>query len=298
MYKSTLVCLVVATVAIAVTCGNDPAQNTSFMRSDTLQISRWKVPANLTFCGEKVPVDDPEVRERLEREFYVNIQSPGQIILYIKRSARYFPTYERLIRERKMPDDLKYVSVAESALYMSKSPKDAVGLWQFIPGTARAMGLVVNEQVDERRHAEKSTVAALKYLQAGYDSNGSWANAAAGYNMGHSSYADHRSFQNTKDYYDLYLNEETSRYILRIVMVKYLMENAAMFGIVVPPEERYQPPATRIVYEKSAVENLSTWAASQGTTYRQLKLLNPWILARSLPAPERGSRWEISLPVK
>lgn len=295
MYKSTLVLLIVATVGIAITCGNDAPHNGP-AQTETLPISKWTVPSGLTFCGEKVPIDDPEVRERLEREFYVNIQTPGQIILYIKRSARYFPLYERLMRERSMPEDLKYVSVAESALYMSKSPKDAVGLWQFIPGTARAMGLIVNEQVDERRHPEKSTIAALKYLRSGYDSNGSWTNAAAGYNMGHTSLDDHRAFQSTKDFYNLYLNEETSRYILRIVMVKYLMENAAMFGIVVPTEERYHMPKTRVVSEKSAVSNLSEWAASRGTTYRQVKLLNPWILGRALPAPEKGNPWEILLP--
>lgn len=298
MHRSTILCLLVATIGVAATCGNDSARSSVAQRSDTLMISQWKAPPDLTFCGEKVPVDDPEVRERLEREFYVNIQSPGQIILYLKRSARYFPMYERLLRKHRMPDDLKYVSVAESALYMSKSPKDAVGLWQFMPATARAMGLIVNEQVDERRHPEKSTVAALNYLRAGYDSNGSWTNAAAGYNMGHTNFNGHRKFQGTKEFYNLYLNEETSRYILRIAMVKYLMENAAKFGIVVPSEERYQPVAARVVTEKNAVANLSSWAEAQGTTYRQVKLLNPWILGRGLPAPERGNPWEITLPAK
>lgn len=298
IHRSTILCLLVATICVAITCGNDSVQRSGSQQSDTLFISQWTLPLELTFCGEKVPINDPEVRERLEREFYVNIQSPGQIILYLKRSARYFPMYEESLRQYKMPDDLKYVSVAESALYMSKSPKDAVGLWQFIPGTARAMGLIVNEDVDERRHPEKSTTAALKYLRAGYDSNGSWTNAAAGYNMGHTSFSGHRTFQNTKEFYNLYLNEETSRYILRIVMVKYLMENAAKFGIIVPAKERYQPTVTRVVTEKNAVANLSTWAEAQGTTYRQVKLLNQWILGRSLPAPERGARWEITLPSK
>ncbi len=296
IHRSTILCLLVVTIGVAITCGNDSAQSNASQRVETLTISEWKAPKDLTFCGEKVPVDDPEVRERLEREFYVNVQSPGQIILYLKRSARYFPIYERLLRENKMPDDLKYVSVAESALYMSKSPKDAVGLWQFIPGTARAMGLIVTELVDERRHPEKSTAAALKYLRSGFDSNGSWASAAAGYNMGHTSLSEHHAFQNTKHFYNLYLNEETSRYILRIVMVKYLMENAPKFGIVVPAEERYQPVATRLITEKNGVANLASWAAAQGTTYRHVKLLNPWILGRTLPSPERGGRWEISIP--
>lgn len=265
--------------------------------SDTLNIAKVSIPTTLSFCGEQVPMDIAEVRERVEREFYINLQSPGQIILYLKRSARYFPTFEKLLKEAGAPDDLKYLSVAESALYMARSPKDAVGLWQFIPGTARAMGLIVNDDVDERRHVERSTRAAIAYLKSGYDSNGSWTNAAAGYNMGHGSFAENQRYQGKKDFYDIFLNEETSRYILRIAVIKHLMEKAHTYGIIVPQEARYAPDSTRVIRERSAISNLAQWAADHGSTYKDVKLLNPWILKRSLPDPPRDRTWEIRLPV-
>ncbi|HCN04445.1 MAG TPA: murein transglycosylase [Bacteroidetes bacterium] len=263
---------------------------------DTLNIAKVSIPEKLSFCGEEVPMDIAEVRERVEREFYINLQTPGQIILYLKRSARYFPTFEKLLKEANAPDDLKYLSVAESALYMARSPKDAVGLWQFIPGTARAMGLLVNDDVDERRHIERSTRAAIAYLKSGYDSNGSWTNAAAGYNMGHGSFAENMRYQGKKDFYDIFLNEETSRYILRIAVIKHLMEQAHTYGIIVPEESRYAPEQTRVIRERSAISNLAQWATDHGSTYKDVKLLNPWILKRSLPDPPRDRTWEIFLP--
>jgi hypothetical protein len=249
----------------------------------------------LTFCGERVPLEIPEVRERAEREFYMNLQTPGQIILYLKRSARYFPMYERVLREAKAPQDLRYLSVAESALFMARSSKDAVGLWQFMAGTARDNGLVVDEDVDERRHPERSTRAAIAYLRAGFDSNGSWTNAAAGYNMGHTSFARTRAYQSGTSFYDCYLNEETSRYILRIAVIKHIMERAHDYGIVVPATERYAAERTRRIRVSQAIDNIAAWAAENGTTYKDVKLLNLWILGRKLPAPARGA-WEIEVP--
>lgn len=262
-----------------------------------LPISTWKLPDTLTFCGERVPLEIPEVRERAEREFYMNLQTPGQIILYLKRSARYFPIYERILKDMQAPQDLRYLSVAESALFMARSSKDAVGLWQFMAGTARDNGLLVDEDVDERRHPERSTKAAVKYLRAGYDSNGSWTNAAAGYNMGHTSFARTRDFQSGTSFYDCYLNEETSRYILRIAVIKHIMERAHEYGIVVPAKERYQIEKTRRIRVTEGIDNLATWAAAQGTTYKDVKLLNLWILGRKLPPPSRGA-WEIDVPTK
>jgi hypothetical protein len=264
--------------------------------ADTLAICTYRLPEKLTFCGEPVPLDIPEVRERAEREFYINLQTPGQIMLYIKRAARYFPTYEHILREAGVPDDLKYLSVAESALFMARSPKDAVGLWQFIPSTGRAYGLVITEEIDERRHLVRSTKAAVSYLRAGFDSNGSWANAAAGYNMGHENLSGNIRFQMKTNYYDLFLNEETSRYLLRIAIIKHIMEHAHEYGIVVPVQERYTAPDTRVVRVSGAVTNLAMWASANGTTYKDVKLLNPWILGRGLPAPPAGRVWEVEVP--
>ncbi|MDQ1266999.1 MAG: rane-bound lytic murein transglycosylase, partial [Bacteroidota bacterium] len=172
-----------------------------------------KLPEKLEFCGETVPLDNEEVWERAEREFYTLLQQPGQIILYLKRAGRYFPMFESKLKEAGLPDDMKYLSVAESALYMARSAKDAVGLWQFIASTGKMMGLQIDDYVDERRHPEKSTDAAIKYLLQGYAKHKSWLLAAAGYNMGHENLIENARYQTADDYFDLFLNEETSRYI-------------------------------------------------------------------------------------
>lgn len=292
-------CLLIAAVGVAgmISGCAESAQSASGSNEPLrpLPISTWKLPDTLSFCGERVPLDIPEVRERAEREFYMNLQTPGQIILYLKRSGRYFPMYERVLREMKAPQDLRYLSVAESALFMARSSKDAVGLWQFMAGTARELGLQVDDDVDERRHPERSTRTAVKYLRMGFDSNGSWTNAAAGYNMGHTSFAKTRDFQSGTSFYDCFLNEETSRYILRIAVIKHIMEHAHEYGIVVPANERYASEKTKRIRVTEAIDNLATWAAANGTTYKDVKLLNLWILGRKLPAPARGA-WEIEVP--
>lgn len=299
VHKRIAIGLAATCLAVVLPACGDTAQgraDETKRSADTLAISTWKLPKELSFCGERVPLDIPEVRERAEREFYINLQTPGQIILYIKRSGRYFPTYEKILKEAGAPDDLKYLSVAESALFMARSPKDAVGLWQFIPGTGRAYGLTITDEIDERRNVIKSTKAAIAYLRAGREANGSWSNAAAGYNMGHENLSGNVKFQQKDDYYDLFLNEETSRYILRIAMIKHLMEHAHQYGIIVPESERYSAPPTRTIRENSAVSNLAQWAMANGTTYKDVKLLNPWILGRGIPAPPNGRAWEVEIP--
>ena len=259
-------------------------------------ISSIEIPSKLDFCGERIPLEIPEVRERVEREFYLLMQQPGQIILYMKRAGRYFPLFERILKEEKVPDDLKYISVAESALYMSRSAKGAVGLWQFMEATAKSMGLIVDEFVDERRNPEKSTYAAVKYLRNGKDSHKSWTLAAAGYNMGHSGVAENKEFQGVKDYFELFLNEETSRYIFRIVVIKEILSNPEKYGFTLKPEQLYKPDNVKIIKVSTEILNLAEWAKSQGTSYKDVKLLNPWILKRNLPAPKKGTTYEIAVP--
>jgi membrane-bound lytic murein transglycosylase D len=261
-------------------------------------LSTVKLPEKLDFCGEAVPLNIDEVRERAEREFYVNLQQPGQIILYLKRAGRFFPIFEKILKDNDLPDDLKYIAVAESALYMSKSPKDALGIWQFIAETGKRMGLIVNEFVEERCNVEKSTRAAIKYLKQGFDLYKSWSMAAAGYNMGHPNLSDNVEFQDAKSFFDLYLNEETSRYMLRIVIIKEIMQNAEKYGFILKTEDLYKPERTNIIQCSSEVPNLAQWAKENGTTYKYVKLLNPWILKRKLPAPVKGMEWEIAIPTK
>ncbi len=261
-------------------------------------ISSVKPPENLSFCGETVPMEIPEVRERAEREFYLLLQQPGQLVIYLKRAGRYFDMYDKILKEEGAPADLKYLSVAESALFMARSAKDAVGLWQFIPATGRSMGLRIDDDVDERRNPEKSTRAGIRYLKQGYQNYKNWTLAAAGYNMGHENVMDNIKFQSGDDFYDLYLNEETSRYILRIALIKEMFENGQKYGLHVPQTERYLPDNYSVVTVNDGIADVSAWARSQGTTYKDVKLLNPWILKRALPAPERGKSYEIYIPKK
>lgn len=259
-------------------------------------ISSARLPDKLEWCGESVPLDIPEVRERAEREFYLLLQQPGQIVLYIKRGGRLFPQFEKIISDMGMPDDLKYLSVAESALYISISDKGALGLWQLMPETAQKLGLQVDDNIDERMNTEKSTRAALKYLKDGYNQFGSWAMAAAGYNMGYSNLAKSSSIQSSEKYFDLYLNSETSRFLFRIALIKEFMVNADKYGFVTSKIEKYKPDEFTVVQCREAVEDLNSWAKSNKTTYKDLKLLNPWIKKNFLPAPPKGKIYEIAVP--
>lgn len=254
-------------------------------------ISNISLPNELDFCGEKVPMNDPEIRERVEREFYLLLQQQGQLVLYLKRAGRYFPTYERFLQGLNLPDDLKYLSVAESALFQSRSSKNAYGLWQFMEGTARTYGLRVDKYVDERLHIEKSTVAALTYLSASKKSLGTWTLAAAAYNMGNAGVRRAMEKQNVNNYFDLYLNEETSRFIFRIVIIKELMKNSNRYGLDVAPEATYMLKNIKTIQVDGAIPDLYEWASKNKNLYKDVKLLNPWILTDQLPA----GKWEITI---
>ncbi len=257
-------------------------------------ISDVSFPKKLDFCGERVPLESPDIRERAEREFYLLLQQPGQLCLYLKRAGRYFPIYEKIIAEQNLPEDLKYLSVAESALYQSRSSKNALGLWQFMKGAGRLYGLTINKFIDERCNVEKSTYAAMKYLKNGKKNLGAWTLAAAGYNMGNAGVRKAMESQNVSNYYDLFLNEETSRFIFRIVIIKELMENARKYGLDFTKDELYSFGDVKKIKVSGSIKNLKKWALSKKYLYKDIKLLNPWILKNKLPQGE----WEILVPQK
>lgn len=259
-------------------------------------ISGFKHPDSLSFCGEKVPLGDPEIRKRFDREFLLNLQWDGQVMLYLRRSGEYFPMFDSVLAARNAPADLKYLAVAESALFMAQSGKGAVGLWQFIPETARRYGLRVDGFVDERRHPLKSTLAAIRYLGDNKERFGSWSLAAAAYNQGEAATSDDLEFQNGSTYYDLYLNEETSRYLFRIVAIKEIMSHPERYGFFVGKSDYYAPRAERVVSVSDEITNLARWAEGQGTTYKTVKLMNPWILKRTLPKPPASEPYRIAIP--
>lgn len=245
-----------------------------------------KLPDEIYFAGEKVPLDDIEVRERLDKELVINANLHSATTLLIKRANKYLPTIEKILKENNIPDDFKYLCMAESALDNVVSSAGASGFWQFMKGTAPLYGLVVNSEVDERYNLEKATAAACKYLWNAKENSGTWTNAAAGYNMGIAGVSNQIAKQDSDDYYDLFLNTETSRYIFRILALKTIYENQQQYGFYLNQDDLYQPYATKEV----VVDGYTDWvtfAKNNNTTYKMVRRLNPWIRDPKLYNKER-----------
>lgn len=254
------------------------------------------LPEKLSFAGENVPLDRWDVRERLDREVLFNYYNQANILFLLKLANRYFPTISERLKANGVPDDFKYLCVAESNLLSgARSSVGATGFWQFMGGTAPAYGLAVNDQVDDRHDVVKSTDAACAYLKMAYKKFGTWTAAAASYNMGQGGYNGQASFQGTMHYYDLYLPEETNRYIFRILAFKHLMENAENLGFTLNENEKYEVIPFRTVSVNYSIPNLAQFAAANGTTYKMLRQMNPWLRGRSLTV-RGGKTYQLKLP--
>jgi len=254
--------------------------------------------AELNFCGEKPPMYMVDVYERFDKELVINKNLHASTELIIKRSYRYFPIIEPILKEYEIPDDFKYLAVIESKLENVTSPAGARGIWQFMPATAKEYGLEVNDFVDERYHLTKSTEAACKYLLAAKKKFGSWTLAAASYNGGMPGIAKQIERQKTKnDYYDLLLNEETSRYVFRILALKEIMQNPEKYGYFIPTNQRYKPIATKTIEVNTTIENLADWTNQQGINYKILKIHNPWLREISL-ANKLEKTYLIEIPIE
>jgi hypothetical protein len=237
-------------------------------------------------CGERIPLEIPDVRERFEREFYLEFDE-NQLILDLKRCGKYMPFIESKIKERGLPSDLKFLAIAESRLIENAySSKGAAGLWQLMPETARKYGLRIDDYIDERLNIQKSTDAALSYLQDLYNKFNSWTLALAAYNAGEARISDALQFQWVDNYFDLHLNRETARFIFRVAAIKELISNAKRYGFVIDTTKLFKPPDVKYVSVRGPIQNLAVWAKLQGTNYKTLKYLNPWILKSSLPEGE------------
>lgn len=249
-----------------------------------------------TFAGEEIPVANFDVRERLDQELLRNAYFHRNTILLLKRRTRYFPTIERILAEEGIPDDLKYLAVAESGLDNVVSVAGAKGVWQFMTPTGRGYGLEINQEVDERYHLEKATRAACAYLKDYYQQFGDWRWVAAAYNMGGPNVKKWRDRQRAESVFDLDINSETMAYLFRIVALKTILKDPAAFGYEISPEEHYAPlegwqPKT----VSKSIANLGDFAKTHGTNYRTLKLYNPWLIAGSLPI-RAGNSYEILVP--
>lgn len=236
-----------------------------------------EIPAYLEFAGEKIPTENFEVFERMEREFLSNTYWHSATILAIKRANRWFPVIEPILKKNNIPDDFKYLAVAESNLENVVSPAGATGFWQFMKEAGEKYGLEINSQVDERYHLEKATEAACKYLQDSYNMFGSWIASAASYNMGQDGVKKQQERQKARNYFNLVLNSETSRFVARIVSLKYILQNPEKYGYDIKDEEKYKPLEFSEITLDSSVADLADYSQRIGMNYFILKMYNPWL---------------------
>lgn len=262
---------------------------------ENYQVYAIPLPDEISFAGEKVPMFDFEVRERIDREILVNTYYQSQTLIFFKKANRWFPVIEKILKEEGVPDDFKYLAIIESGLSNVVSPAGAVGFWQFMKNTALEYGLEVNDEVDERYDPVKSTYAAARYLKKAHAEFGSWSLVAAAYNMGLTGLRNQVRLQGLDDYHGLYLNTETSRYLPRLVAVKTIMENPRKFGYNFREKHLYKPLKTNAVYVDSTVNDLVAFAKSQGIVYKHLKVFNPWLRKTYLPN-KNGKRYRIEIP--
>jgi len=253
------------------------------------------IPSELEFAGEPVPLEEWDILERFDRELLVNTYWQSNTLLYIKRANRWFPVIEPILAANGIPDDFKYVALIESGLMNVVSPAGAAGFWQFLANTGREHGLEINDSVDERYHVEKATQAACQYLLDSYRRFGNWTLAAAAFNMGNAGLSMQLETQLVSSYYDLHLNEETSRYLFRVLAVKHILENPAKSGFHFRESDLYKPHKFRTIIVDRPIANLAQFAMDNGTNYKTLRLLNPWLRRNELPNSS-GKRYEIKLP--
>lgn len=258
-------------------------------------IRLFDIPRELDFAGESVPLAAGDVFERLEREIYVNAYWESNMILLLKRSAKYLPEIERMLKENGIPEDFKYLAIAESGLMNVGSPAGARGFWQILESTGKEYGLEINDEVDERYHFEKSTLAASRYFKKAHEKFGDWTAVAASYNMGQSGFAKRQEEQLHRNYYELYLNDETSRYLFRILAFKVIFENPGAFGYHLEESDYYKNPNLKTIRVDQDIKDLPKWAKDQGSSFKNLKLYNPWLRDRKLKV-KRGKSYEIRLP--
>ena len=253
------------------------------------------LPESIDFAGENVPLEIPDVKERLDRELLVNTYWQSNGLLLIKRAHKYFPIIEPILEEYGVPEDLKYVAVIESALTNAVSPAGARGFWQIMQATGKEDGLEINSNVDERYNVEKATRVAARYFLKSYERFGSWTLAAAAYNAG--NYGVHRQLerQEVDDYYDLLLGEETGRYVFRILALKEIMSDPKKFGFNFEEEDLYQPIEVRQVEVDTAVTNLAQFASEFDINYKILKIHNPWLREAHLNNKSR-KKYFIEIP--
>jgi len=259
------------------------------------KIKALKIPDDLSFCGEKVQLDKTDIRERIDRELLVNTYWQSNALLWFKRTHKYFPVIEPILKEKGVPDDFKYLAVIESDLRNVTSPAGAKGMWQMLKAAGRENGLEINDNVDERYHLEKATRAACDYLIKAKERLGSWTLAAAAYHAGNYGIEKRLTEQMVDSYYDVLAGENTERYIPRIVAAKEILSNPEKYGFQFDTDDLYEIGPSNSVKVDTAITNIANFAKKYDTNYKELKMLNPWLRENKLNN-KSGKLYEIKIP--
>jgi hypothetical protein len=260
-----------------------PSENDVSYTNRNFSVLGLNIPANLDFCGERIPSNDFKIRKDLEREFYNNAYWKAHSLVLFHKAQRWFPYIEPILREENVPDDFKYLAVIESHLSNATSPAGAAGFWQLVPFSARNYGLEVNENVDERFNLEKATRAACAHLREAHAIFNNWTLAAAAYNRGIGGIQKALEGQKADNYFDLLLNPETGSFVYRILAYKTLLSSPAHFGIK-DKKWKYFPKIPFTVYTvDSTINDLATFAKKIGCSKITLKVFNPWLISNKLP---------------
>jgi len=273
------------------------APNPELQTHKGYKIKALKLPKGLNLAGERVPIEINDVKERMERELLVNTYWQSNGILLLKRANRYFPILEPLLAKYNLPDDFKFLALAESGFTDETSSVGAAGIWHFMRTTGKEYGLEINDNVDERYNIEKSTKVAAEYLIKAKEKLGSWTLAAAAYNAGNSGVSRRLEAQKVSNYYDVKLPDETERYIFRILALKEIITNPKKYGFVFDKEDLYTVKETRLVKVDTAISNLTLFAKEFGMNYKELKIYNPWLREHKLNNKSRRL-YEIKIPLK
>jgi membrane-bound lytic murein transglycosylase D len=257
----------------------------------------FDLPKDVSFAGEVVPLQIPDVKERLDKELQSNIYLHSNTIFLIKRANRWLPQIQEILRANDIPDDFKYLPLIESNLMNVVSPKDAVGYWQILKTSGKELGLEITDEVDERYDPLKATHAACKYLRQAYAKFGNWTLVAASYNRGMGGMQRALEEQDVKNYYDLYLNDETSRYVFRIIAIKEIVSNPGRYGFRINPKHLYHEEPLRYVEVDETVKDLVSFSKKHGANYKLIKRHNPWLREDRLTV-KRGQKYKIAFPAE
>jgi membrane-bound lytic murein transglycosylase D len=265
---------------------------------DTLYtIKSFQLPDDVSFAGERMPLENFDTKESLEREILTSAYRHSSTILIIKRAHRYLPMIEKILKKNSIPDDFKYLVAAESEYSNMISPAGATGFWQIMPETGKEQGMEINTIVDERYDVEKSTQFACDFFQKSYEKYGNWTLTAASYNGGRNGLDEQIEIQNQHNYYDLLLNEETARYIFRAVAYKLVITDPVAFGFNITEADLYPELNYYEVKVDTSVTNFSQFAEKFGTNYKILKFLNPW-LRKPFLTPKPNKEYSIKIPAE